>query len=172
MVLFVLVLSSLAGLCGARAEPVDRLLYAVGDRIVTAGDLAFELDLDEHDVSPIPALEVPGYSREQRLVDMTVVRALGGDTVIYRPSADEVEARWVKVRATWSRPEEFEAFLVRWGMDGDALRGFLYSRMVVERYIRRVAGSAEAPVDSEAFVAVYTAWIAELRQRVLVRRAP
>ena len=165
MLLLLLVLSS-------NAEPVDRLLYAVGERIVTAGDLAFELDLDEHDVSPILALEVPEYSREQRLVDMTVVRALAGDTVVYRPTADEVEARWMKVRATWSRPEEFEAFLERWGMDGEALRGFLYSRMVVERYIRRVAGSAEAPVDSAAFVPVYTSWMAEVRQRVLVRRAP
>ncbi|MSP54344.1 MAG: hypothetical protein EXR69_01860 [Myxococcales bacterium] len=165
MLLLLLVLSS-------NAEPVDRLLYAVGERIVTAGDLAFELDLDEHDVSPILALEVPEYSREQRLVDMTVVRALAGDTVVYRPTADEVEARWMKVRATWSRPEEFEAFLERWGMDGEALRGFLYSRMVVDRYIRRVAGSAEAPVDSAAFVPVYTSWMAEVRQRVLVRRAP
>lgn len=157
---------------GAQAEPVDRLLYAVGDRIVTAGDLAFELDLDPHDVSPIQALEAADYPREQRLVDMTLIRSLAADTVIYRPTADEVEARWVKARATWPRPEEFEVFLARWGMDGDGLRGFLYSRMVVERYIRRVAGSTDAACESEAFIPIYRGWIGDIRQRMLVRAAP
>lgn len=156
----------------ARAEPVDRLLYVVGDRIVTAGDLAFELDVDAHDASPIVALDATEYPREQRVLDMTVIRALAGDTVIYRPTAEEVEARWELVRATWARAEDFEAFLARWGMDGDDLRGFLYSRMVVERYIRRVAGSADVPVESPEFSAVYQRWVAEVRDKVSFRRAP
>ncbi len=155
----------------AAAEPVDRLLYAVGDRIVTAGDLAFELDIDAHDQTPIPALDAADYPREQRLVDLTVIRALAGDTVIYRPTADEVEARWEGVRATWARPEDFEAFLTRWGTDGDGLRGFLYSRMVVERYIRRVAATVDTPVESPEFAGVYQAWIAEVRKGRF-RRAP
>lgn len=176
--LSVLVLSAIVRQAGA--EPVDRLLYAVSDplggarrdRIVTQGDLAFELDIDPHDQTPIVALDDPAYPREQRLVDLTVIRALAGDTVIYRPTADEVEARWQSVRATWARPEDFEAFLTRWGIDGDGLRGFLYSRMVAERYIRRVAGSVDTPVDSPEFTGIYQAWIAEVRGKVLIRRAP
>lgn len=156
----------------ARAEPVDRLLYVVGDRIVTAGDLAFELDVDAHDASPIVALDAPEYPRDQRVLDLTILRALAGDTVIYRPTAEEVEARWELVRATWARAEDFEAFLARWGMDGDDLRGFLYSRLVVERYIRRVAGSVDVPVESPEFSGVYQRWIAEVRGKVSFRRAP
>jgi hypothetical protein len=144
----------------------------VGDRIVTAGDLAFELDVDAHDVSPIVALDAADYPREQRVLDMTVIRALAGDTVIYRPTAEEVEARWEGVRATWARAEEFEAFLARWGMDGDDLRGFLYSRMVVERYIRRVAGSVDVPLESPEFAVVFQRWMSEVRSKVSYRRAP
>lgn len=162
----------LALVAPARAEPVDRLLYVVGDRIVTAGDLAFELDVDDHDASPIVALDALDYPREQRVLDLTILRALAGDTVIYRPTAEEVEARWELVRASWARAEDFEAFLVRWGMDGDDLRGFLYSRMVVERYIRRVAGSADVPVESPGFSVGYQRWIAEVRAKVSYRRAP
>ncbi len=156
----------------ASAEPVDRLLYAVGDRIITAGDLAFDVDIDAHDACPIPALEAPDYPREQRLVDLTIIRALASDTVIYRPTADEVEARWERVRATWARPEDFEAFMARWGIDGESLRGYLYSRLVVEHYIRRVAGTGDAPVESAAFVPIYQRWITDIRTRVPVRTAP
>lgn len=172
MTLSVLVLLGALGSGAARAEPVDRLLYTVLDRIVTEADLAFDAELDPHDACPIPALEDPAYPREQRLVDLTIVRALAADTVTYRPTPDEVEARWEAVRASYPRAEEFEAFLGRWGLDGDGLRGLLYSRMVAERYIRRVAGTTDAPADTPAFTPVYQGWIAAIRARTLVRRAP
>lgn len=172
MPLSVLVLLGALASGAARAEPVDRLLYTVLDRIVTQADVDFDADLDPHDACPIPALEAPDYPREQRLVDITIVRALAGDTVTYRPTPDEVEARWEAVRASWARAEDFEAFLRRWGLDGDGLRGLLYSRMVAERYIRRVAGTTDAPADTAAFTPVYQAWIGTIRAQTLIRKAP
>lgn len=156
----------------AHAEPVDRMLYALQDRIITAGDLAFDVDLDPHDLSAIPALEAADYAAEQRIVDLTIIRALAGDTLIYRPSPEEVEARWERVRATWQRAEDFEAFLTRWGLDGDDLRGLLYSRMVSERYIRRVAATHDVPAENEEFAPIYQEWIAEVRAKSPPRRAP
>lgn len=153
------------------AEPVDRLLFAVGDRIVTAGDVAFDLDLDPYDQSPIRALEAPSYAGQQRVVDLTIVRALAGDTVTYRPTAAEVEARWLSVRSGWARSEAYGEFLARWGMDDEGLRGFLYSRLVCERYIRRVAGNGDVPIESDGFIPLYLTWIAEVRASVLVREA-
>jgi hypothetical protein len=156
----------------AHAEPVDRMLYAFQDRIITEGDLAFDIDLDPHDQSAVPALEAPGYAAEQRIVDLTIIRALAGDTLIYRPTPEEVEVRWERVRASWARAEDFDAFLTRWGLDGDALRGLLYSRMVSEQYIRRVAATHDVPAETEAFAPIYQEWIAEIRAKAQPRRAP
>ena len=77
-----------------------------------------------------------------------------------------------RVRATWQRAEDFEAFLTRWGLDGDDLRGLLYSRMVSERYIRRVAATHDTPAENEEFGPIYQAWIAEVRAKSPPRRAP
>ena len=105
-------------------------------------------------------------------MDLTIIRALAGDTLIYRPTPEEVEVRWERVRASWPRAEDFDAFLTRWGLDGDALRGLLYSRMVSERYIRRVAATHDVPAETEAFAPIYQEWIAEIRAKAQPRRAP
>lgn len=154
----------------ASAEVVDGILHVVGERIVTRSDVAFEAHFDGHDASPLAALEDPTYALEQRLVDFAVLREFAGDIEIYRPKTTEVRARWERFRDGWPQPDDHLAFLARWGLDDQQLLGFLYSRLVVERYVARNAGQAAAVLDRDEITAsVYQAWMAGLRARTTVR---
>ncbi|MES2642536.1 MAG: hypothetical protein V4850_23835 [Myxococcota bacterium] len=154
----------------ASAEVVDGILHVVGDRIVTRSDLAFEADFDSRDASPLAPLEDPVYLLEQRLVDFAILRDLAGDIEIYKPPAAEVRARWERFRDGWPHPEDHVAFLTRWGLDDEQLLGFLYSRLVVERYAARNAGQAAAVLDRDDITPpIYQAWMAGLRARTTVR---
>ncbi|MDP2304598.1 MAG: hypothetical protein Q8P18_01055 [Pseudomonadota bacterium] len=154
----------------ASAEVVDGILHVVGERIVTRSDVAFEADFDHRDASPLAPLEDEGYPLEQRLVDFAILRELAGDIEIYKPQPAEVRARGERFRAGWPHPEDHVAFLARWGLDDQRLLGFLYSRLVVERYVARNAGQAAAVLDRDELTAgVYQAWMADLRARATVR---
>lgn len=155
----------------AHAEVVDRILHVVGDRVITTSDLVFEAELAAHDPSPVPPLRDPEYPTEERLVDMAVLRALAGDIALYEPTPAELRARGERVAASWDRPEDQEAFLVRWGLDEERLLGLLYSRMVVERYVVRnlALPAQDRPQDLADWRAVYQPWMAALRARVPVR---
>ncbi|MDP2315917.1 MAG: hypothetical protein Q8P41_23680 [Pseudomonadota bacterium] len=158
----------LAGLAGA--EVVDGILHVVGERIVTRSDLAFEGDFDARDSSPLAPLEDPAYPLEQRLVDFAILRELAGDIEIYKPSAADVRARWERFRDGWPHPEDHAAFLARWGLDDEQLLGFLYSRLVVERYASRNAGQAAAVLDRDDITSeAYQGWMTGLRARTSVR---
>ncbi len=154
----------------AAAEVVDGILHVVGDRIVTRSDLDFEGDFDRNDVSPLAPLEDPAYLLEQRLIDFAILRDLAGDIAIYKPPAADVRARWARFRDGWAHPEDHDTFLARWGLDDEKLLGFLYSRLVVERYVARNAGQAASVLDRDAITsAVYQDWMTGLRARTTVR---
>ncbi|MBN1336959.1 MAG: hypothetical protein JXB39_13460 [Deltaproteobacteria bacterium] len=121
----------------ARAERIDRVVVVVGERVVTAGDLALEEALGERVGCPQPVLCDPGRPLLERLVDMAVVRGLAGDAATYRPTPAEVEIRLSEVRDAFSPPSTWRDFLDRFGLTEDALAGLLFSRMVVERYVHR-----------------------------------
>lgn len=152
----------------AQAAVVDRIEAVVGERIVTASDVAFEAELDPHDESPVATLERPEYGLRERLVDFAVIRSLAGDIEVFRPTPREVLDRWEQFRASWNPPEGYTAFLARWGMDDDDLRGFLYSRLVVEHYVARTLAVLSAR-DHDPGVDPYPAWAAELRGRTRIR---
>lgn len=153
----------------ARAEIVDAVVHVVGERIITRSDISFEGDFDPKDRSPIAALEDPAYPRVQRLIDFAILRDGAGDIEIYKPPPAEVVARWERFRDGWERPEDYTAFLARWGMDDRALQGFLYSRLVVERYVaRNVLQRSGDALDALTF-ATYEQWITPLRERADVR---
>lgn len=145
----------------ARAEVVDRILHVVGQRTVTASDLAFEADLDAHDPGPVAAFEDPSLPLEQRLVDCALLREQAGDIDILKPSASEVQARWDRIRNTWTPPGEDLRFLARWGMREEDFKGWLYSRMVVERFVLRSLATATP--------AAYAEWMGPIRARGVIR---
>lgn len=160
----------LYALAAARAEVVDSVLHVVGARIVTRSDIVFEADFDPRDASPLAPLEDPSYRLEQRLVDFAILRQLAGDVAIYKPSASEVTERWERFRESWLSPEDHAAFLARWGLDDEQLLGFLYSRLVVERYVARNAAQAAAVAAKEEITPeVYEAWMAAIRARAEIR---
>lgn len=153
----------------AWALPADRVVFTVGDRIVTQSDIAFETFFAAHDRSPVAAFEAPDYPVEAKLVDVAMIRALAGDIVIYRPTDDEVRARVAAFMAHFPDPLEGRRALEAWGMDEDEFLGFVFSRMVVERCVARsVVGEGDDP----EWRARYAAWTGELRDRTAVRLAP
>ena len=152
-----------------RAEIVDAVVHVVGERIITRSDVTFEADFDPVDRSPIAALDDPGYPRVRRLIDFAILREGAGDMEIYKPSPEEVLARWERFRDGWERPEDYSSFLARWGMDDRGLQGFLYSRLVVERYVaRNVLQRSGASLEKLTFED-YDQWMTPLRERADVR---
>lgn len=161
-------------LSSAIAAPLDRVLFVVGERIVTESDVAFETFFDTFDQSPVPALEDDQRPVNERLLDIAVVRQLAGDISVFQPSAAEVRTRADAALAYWPRADDGLAALRTWGLDEPAFLGFVYSRLVVERCIRRSVPLPSEPVTPEALAAWntrYGAWIAEVRARTEVRVA-
>lgn len=152
----------------AGAAVVDRIEAVVGERIVTASDVAFEAQFDPHDACPIATLDRPDYGLRERLVDFAAIRSLAGDIEVFRPRPTEVVDRWEHFRATWDPPEGYAAFLARWGMDDDDLRSFIYSRLVVEHYVARNLAVLSAR-DRETTADPYPAWAREIRARTRIR---
>jgi len=156
----------------AVAAPVDRVLFVVGERIVTQSDAVFETFFDAHDHPPIPRLEDPSAPVELRLRDIAVIRQVAGDTSVFRPTDADVRARADAVLATWPRPEEGLVALAAWGMDEQAFLGFVYSRLVVERCVARNVGLPPGPEGPEAWALRYVAWVEAQRARVDLREPP
>lgn len=155
------------------AGPVDRVLFVVGDRIVTQSDVAFELFFDLHDQSPVPALEDPALSLAERLRDVAVVRQLAGEASVFRPSNAEVRARADAFVASWPRADDGLVALQGWGLDEQTFLGFVYSRLVVERCIGRnvaLPQHPDDPVEVSAWLDKYRTWITDIRQRTDVRQ--
>lgn len=152
----------------------DRILYAVGDRLVTVSDREFETELARFDPGMPPPFRDPDYPIDARLVDMAVVRALAGDGAVYQPRPAELRARWERVRDAWPSQDAYAAFLSRWGIDDERLQAMLYSRMVVEKYVYRNVGLAVAASGGgdEAYRDAYQRWILDQRARAVVRVAP
>lgn len=158
----------------ALAEPLDRVLLVVGERIVTQSDVAFETFFDAHDRSPVPAFEDATTPLPDRLRDMAVIRQLAGDVSVFRPSSADVRTRAEAFLAHWPRADDGLAEVRAWGLDEQAFMGHVYSRMVVEKYVLR---SLALPPDGQddaalaAWRARYVPWIAELRGRADVHEA-
>ena len=156
----------------ALAQPLDRVLFVVGERIVTQSDVAFETFFDAHDQSAVPAFEDATTPLPERLRDMAVIRQLAGDVSVFRPSGADVRTRAEAFLSHWPRADDGLAALREWGLDEQAFMGHVYSRMVVEKYVLR---SLALPVPEQGDIAMrqwrmrYVAWIAELRGRADVR---
>lgn len=149
----------------ASAEVVDRIVRAVADRVITASDVELEHELRRWDHAGIPCIEAPELSDLDRLTDYAVLRALAGDIAIYRPSDAEVQVRWKRFRDAWPRSDDYDAFLARWGLDDEALKGLFSSRLAAERYLlRNLAARADADAD-----AACRAWLVDLRARARIR---
>ncbi|MCB9745251.1 MAG: hypothetical protein H6741_12295 [Alphaproteobacteria bacterium] len=156
----------------AQAEVIDRVVSVVDDRVVTASDLGFEQEFAVHDRSPLPFYEL-GQDALTRVEDYRILRAQAADVEAFQPRAEEVELRLEAFRTSWARQKDYEAFLLRWGMDEERLREQLYARMVVERFVTRNLGlTAEDLAQPERAIARYEAWMAPRRAAVAVRRVP
>lgn len=149
------------------ATEVDRVLYVVGDRIVTESDVAFEAFFDARDQSPVPAMEGRAADRERLLAEIAVVRQLAGDIAVYRPSNAGVRVRADAFLATFANPEAGLRALADWGFDETAFLGFLYSRLVVEQYVQRdvASGGGDTGWRTE-----YDAWMVAQMARTNVRK--
>lgn len=149
------------------ATEIDRILFVVGDRIVTESDVAFEAFFDLRDQSPIAPFEGRAADRERFLAEIAVIRQLASDIAVYRPTNSSVRTRADAFLGTFANPEAGLRALADWGLDETAFLGFLYSRLVVEQYVLRdVATGDSAPRWREN----YTAWVAEQVARAPIRK--
>jgi len=150
----------------ASAERVDAVLSVVGTQVVTESDVAFEVALAQHDVSPFPPFEDPRDPVEV-VEDYRRLRSQAGDVRLFRPEPEAVDARLAAFRDAFETREDYEAFLVAWQLDESALREHIFGRMVVENYVRRALGDAEDPVT---WSASWETWIAAQRRTLPSRR--
>jgi hypothetical protein len=152
----------------ARGEPIDRVLFVVGDRLVTVSDVAFERYFDARDESPVPAWEGRADT-ETMLLEVALARQVAGDGAVFRPTNAEVRARADRFLGSWGNPEAGWRSLGDWGLDETAFLGFVYSRMVAERAVTRSI-LVDPRADPAAWRTRYDAWIAEVLGRAVVRR--
>lgn len=170
----------------ARAAPppppgpvlLDRVVAVVGDRIITASDVALERELAQRDPSPVAVIQERRREPLEALIDLAIARSLAGDVSLYQPTQSQVRERMGAVRGSWVDPREWEAFLDRTGHSEEQLAGALYSRIIAERYVlRNVTSRAEGRASDreeglDAARRAYARWIADQRQRVLIRVVP
>lgn len=150
---------------------LDRVVAVVGDRVITASDVALEQVLMRRDASSIAELYDPSDTPLTRLIDAALVRGVAGDVAIYQPDAALVRARLSALRATWEDPADYEHFLASFGLDEGELAGVLFSRLVVELYLRRNIGLAaeSAGLDAVQAQAMLRDWFDARRRQVPVR---
>lgn len=164
-------LAAISGVSPARAELADRILVVVGARVVTASDVRFEQAIQPHIDCPVEVLCHPERSLQDRLVDYAIIRGLAAEAAIYQPSPEEVERRLAYLRTRFTEPASWQAFLERFGLTEYELAGWLFSRMVVERYVQRnvvmlvrATGGDEADMEQR-----YREWIGRQRARLRIR---
>lgn len=162
------------GPTAAAQEVVDEVLSVVGNQVVTLSDVQFERVLAAHDRSPLPMFDGPDADLQARLEDLRILRELAGDVDVFQPDAQDVDARLAAFKLSWTRRADYEQFLRRWGVDEAGLRGQLYARMVVERYVERNLGlsSRSDASDPAQQTAIYEAWMNERRVEQTLRRVP
>lgn len=153
------------------ATLLDRIEAVVGDRLVMASDVALEAVLAARDPSPVPVLRARQRDPLEALIDAAVIRGLAGAVSLYQPEDAALRERLDGLRSSWEDPQDYAAFLKRFGLDEDRLAGAIYSRMVIERYVHRNVGlAAEAANEDEAaYLARYQSWIDAQRRRVVIR---
>lgn len=150
----------------------DRIVMVVGDRLITASDVALEEELVSRDPSPVVPLQAQRDDPLSFLRDLAIIRGLAGETSVYRPTPAEVRGRVDALRSSWPDPESWQRFLTEHGLDEERLSALLFSRMVAERYIQRNVGLAarSAGEDEAAYVARFETWMAAQRRRVSIRK--
>lgn len=150
----------------------DRIVMVVGDRLITASDVALEAVLVDRDPSPVVPLQAQRDDPLGFLRDLAIIRGLAGETAVYRPTPAEVRGRIEALRSSWPDPESWQRFLRDHGLDEERLAALLFSRMVAERYIQRNVGLAarSAGEDEAAYVARFETWMAAQRRRVSIRK--
>jgi hypothetical protein len=158
-------------LAQAEVGPVDRAMAVVGDRVVTASEVAIAATLDARDPG---ALELAARGARQPAewwVEQVLLRELAGDIGVYQPDPAQVRDRTERLLAAFD-PAELAELEARLGLDRDALQAWVHGRLVVERYVHRnIALAAEAALEDAVATRVrYQAWVAELRDSVEMRR--
>lgn len=153
---------------------VDRVVAVVGERIITASDVALEEVLATHDPSPVAAIQARRDDPLNALIELAVARGLAGDVAVYQPSTADVRERLAALRGQYPDPRDWHTMLATTGHTEEQLAGALYSHIVAERYVgRNVTSSAAGPEDgAPEVVNAYTLWLAEQRHRVAVRIVP
>ena len=154
-----------------RGEQTDRILAVVGDRVVTEFDVRMETALTPFLRCTEPPLCQAGQPLLERLIDSAIIRGLAADARVYQPSNEDVERRLALLRSGWVPPEGYPRFLAEFGLSEDDLAGYLYSRMVVEKYVQRnvdvvVTATGGEPADVIAF---YEEWIRRQRSQERIR---
>jgi hypothetical protein len=150
------------------AEPLDRILVVVGERIVTVTDLRREVWMAGLDAAEPGLLGLARPDPLERAVDAAILRGMAGDVRVYQPTPEAVAARLERLRSAVPDPAEWAVQLRSVGLDEDRLAGWVYSRLVVERYLGRAMGAVET-ADAAAVVARARTILDEQRTRVVIR---
>ncbi len=155
----------------AETTEVDRIVAVVGDRLVLLSDIQVELTLAARSPSPLSVLRRRQAEPLDMLIDAAILRGLAGETSVYQPSAAEVRSRLDAFQATFTDPADLRRWLDQSGLDDERLRGLIYARLVVERYVQRNVGlpSEAANEGAEASFERYRLWVEGQRSEAAIR---
>jgi hypothetical protein len=149
----------------ARAEPFDRVVSVVGERVITQSEVELERAFAQWDSSPVPPLEQEPTDWLRRTEEMRLLVQLAGDVRVFQPDSVQVDARVKRFAEAFPSRSVFSDFLVRWDLDRQALYQRVYSQLVVEAYVERQIGltltQTGAARDAE-YIDRYAAWMGPL----------
>lgn len=153
------------------ATQVDRAIAVVGERVVTASEVDVALVLASRDSSPLAVVDPTPARLGEWWIEQVLLRQLAGDISVYQPQPGEVRERLERLVAAFDATELADLEL-RLGVDRDAMSAWVFSRLVVERFVQRNVGLAAeaAGEDAAATQLRYQSWLDDLRAGVALRR--
>lgn len=151
---------------------IDRAVAVVADRVITRSELELSWALATADPGPVLPLHPRGNDPLEWWLQHAVIRELAQEISVYQPSPSEVRARVRQLEEAFEDPADLALLQTRQGLSDDELASWVFSRMVVERYVHRNVGlAAEASRDDDdTYLVRYAAWLARAREQVAIRR--
>jgi hypothetical protein len=155
----VVALTVLLATGAARAETVDRVLAAVGGRLIMLSDVTAARDLglvsDDHAADPVGDALAKLISRELVLVEVNRY-------VPPEPGDDAIDREVAAARARFVSREAFDAVLARSGITEANVRATVRENLRIRAYIAQRFTGAESEVRRLMLI---DEWVAGLRQR-------
>ncbi len=156
----------------AEPEPIyaaDRIVVVIQERLITKSDVLLESELQHLLPSKSKTLQ---YYRKQDpvegLIQLHLLKRFAGDIELYKPDKFELQQRYNLFRLQWIGQEEYNNFLLQYGLDENRILTFIKTLIIAENYIERNLGIPHTDTI-EVTQEKYEQWLRDARNNTQIR---